>query len=141
MGKLISAVYNGFIWACMFTLLCVRSVVICMHVNIGVLFMISLLFFSIVTGLIFIVKNKRMGAKASLLNLCVCSLAVFGIYKFIYHQSLLRKLPFAVRLALNDSTIRAQSVMTVFLIILAGGYIGVVLAGYHTEAKNIKKTL
>ena len=41
MARIIGAVYNGLIWAGVITLLCVNSVVICMRINMGTLFLIS----------------------------------------------------------------------------------------------------
>ena len=75
MARIIGAVYNGLIWAGVITLLCVNSVVICMRINMGTLFLISFVGTAALLWIISFLKKWKIGALFSILNLAVCGLS------------------------------------------------------------------
>lgn len=87
MARIIGAVYNGLIWAGVITLLCVNSVVICMRINMGTLFLISFVGTAALLWIISFLKKWKIGALFSILNLAVLA----GGYLVVLAADLVKK--------------------------------------------------
>lgn len=139
MGRIIGAVYNGLIWAALVTLLCVNSVVICMHINMGTLFAVSFVFSGIVLWTAAFIKKWRIGAAFSLANLAISTLAVILVYRLVYQKDLLTRPAFILRLALHRQEISEEFVNAVVLAVIVLGCLAVLLAdrmGKKIEAEK-----
>ena len=133
MARVTGAVYNGLIWACLATVLCVNSVVICMKVNMGTLFL------AVFAGGITFLKGRRAGALFSLVNLVVCTLAAVLVYQFIYGKDLLTRPAFILRLALHRQAPSQDLVNGVLLAAALLGYLAVLLTNRLTDRREQRK--
>ncbi len=120
--KVVGAAYNGLILAGLLTMLCVRSVIICMQINMGTLFLAAFIGFSILLGAVSLWKDRALGALWSLCDLGLCGAILVCVYRFIYRQELLAKVLFTVRIALHRQTVSKGAVFGVILVVLIGGF-------------------
>ncbi|MBR0172331.1 MAG: TIGR04282 family arsenosugar biosynthesis glycosyltransferase [Lachnospiraceae bacterium] len=120
--RLFTAVYNGFIAALLITLLCVRSVRICMVIPMGRLFLITLAIAGAgMYALLRLKKGRINEAVLSTVNLCLSTLLLFLVYRFVYGHELLKKTGFAFRLATHNRQITDQTVNALIAYLLCAG--------------------
>lgn len=139
MARVTGAVYNGLIWACLATVLCVNSVVICMKVNMGTLFLAVFAGGALLLWGITFLKGRRAGALFSLVNLVVCILAAVLVYQFIYGKDLLTRPAFILRLALHRQVPSQNLVNGVLLAAALLGYLAVLLTNRLTDRREQRK--
>lgn len=139
MARIIGAVYNGLIWASVITLLCVNSVVICMRINMGTLFLISFVGTAALLWIISFLKKWKIGALFSILNLAACGLAITVAFRLIYNKDLLTRPAFILQLALHRQAPPQELVNGVILAVLAGGYLVVLAADLVKKRKGTSK--
>lgn len=126
--KVAGAAYNGLILAGLLTMLCVRSVVICMHINMGTLFFASFIGSSVLLGAVSFWKDRALGPLWSLCDLGLCGAVLACVYRFIYRQALPAKILFTVRIALHRQAVSERAVFGTILAVLIGGFALVALA-------------
>lgn len=136
MRRIAGALYNGFLWACFITLLCVRSVVICMHVNMGVLFGISFFLMTLLIGIGSRILKMYPGIVFSFIELCGMSISLLCIYHFLYHQNLSGKPAFIVGLVLHDFKWTDETVNLMLAVILLVGLLFVAVVERLSEKNN-----
>ena len=136
MARVTGAVYNGLIWACLATVLCVNSVVICMKVNMGTLFLAVFAGGALLLWVITFLKRRRAGALFSLVNLAVCTLAAVLVYQFIYGKDLLTRPAFILQLALHRQAPSQTIVNGVLLAAALLGYLAVLLTDRREQRKK-----
>lgn len=131
----IGTIYNGLIWSSLCTLLCVRSVIICMNINIGFLFLIFCAVFMIGISAWCKWKRRSLGIRFTMGNLFVSSVLVYVVYRFFYHQNLLEKPAFIVRQALRDRSIPMMLVNQGVILVLVAGMICMIAAELYDKKK------
>lgn len=136
MGKLAGAVYNSFLWATAAVFLCARSVVICMHINMGVLFFACWTVFGILALTAACRFQIHMGAGFSLLSLLLSAGAVCFVYHFVYGRELLSRAGFIMQLALHGRRISHIQANIILSMLTAGGYFCVWLTDRHAANRT-----
>ena len=96
-----AAIYDGFVIACAITLLCVRSITVCMHVNIGALFTGALIASSVLAWLLYGKTQRKTTVTASVMLLAACTAIVLALYIWVFPQNLTAQPVMAMRLALG----------------------------------------
>ena len=85
----IAAFFNALVLASTVAVLCVRSITICMKVNVGVLFLGALALFFVLFRFALRKTDPRKVLKLSLIVLAICAVLVVALYTFVFPQALI----------------------------------------------------